>query len=103
MEYQDDDPSHNPAYRTDEHGEHIYGYVISKNEVAHKQQDQPYDPIDDEPTQKTPAAGQQEHDHYEYDGLLRLAPKKKWGATSLLYSFTRACGRSFLQRSSWRA
>jgi hypothetical protein len=71
MKYQDNEPSDKPTDRADEHGEHVDGYVLGEKEVRYKQQDQPYDPVDDEPTQKTPASRQQEHDHYdqhyEYD------------------------------------
>lgn len=71
VEYQDDEPSHNPTDRADDHGKHVDGYVVGENEVGQKQENQTYDPIDDEPTQKTPAARQQEQDHYydqyEYD------------------------------------
>ena len=76
MEYQDNEPSGYPTDRAYEHGKHVDGYVIGKHEVGQKQEDQPYDPIDDEPTQKTPASRQQEQDHYseqyEYDELHRV-------------------------------
>ena len=71
VEYQDDEPSHNPTDRADDHGKHVDGYVVGENEVGQKQENQTYDPIDDETTQKTPASRQQEQDHYydqyEYD------------------------------------
>lgn len=71
VEHQDDEPSDYPTDRADEHRKHVDGYIVSENEVGQKQEDQPYDPVDDEPTQKTSASCQQEQDHYydqyEYD------------------------------------
>jgi hypothetical protein len=64
MEYQDNQPSDNPTDRTDEYGEHIEGYVVSKNKVTQEQEDQPHDPVDDELAHKTPASRQHEQDHY---------------------------------------
>ncbi len=64
MEYEDYEPSDHPTDRADEHGKHVDGYILSKNKVGEEQEDQPHDPIDDEPTQKAPASRQQEQDHY---------------------------------------
>ena len=73
MEYQDNEPSENPTYSADEHGKHVDGYVISKNQVSEEQQHHPDDPIDDELSQITSASRQYEQDHYyhhyEYDGF----------------------------------
>ncbi len=83
MEYQDNEPSNYPTDRADEHGKHVDGYVLGKNEVSEEQEDQPHDPVDDEPPQKTPASRQQEQDHYydqyEYDGFHRTPfYTKRW-------------------------
>ncbi len=71
MKHQDEQPSEHPTDGTDKYGEQVNGYVVSKNEVSQEEENQPYDPIDDELTQKTPASRQQEQDnyyhHYEYD------------------------------------
>jgi hypothetical protein len=57
--------------RTDEYGEHVDGYVVSKNQVRKEQEDHSDDPIDDELPQITPASRQEEQDYYyhqyEYD------------------------------------
>jgi hypothetical protein len=53
VEYQDNEPPDYPTDRAGEHGKHVHGYVLGENEVGEEQKDQPYDPIDDEPTQKT--------------------------------------------------
>jgi hypothetical protein len=34
MEYQDNEPSDNATDRADEHGKHVDGYVVAKNEVS---------------------------------------------------------------------
>jgi hypothetical protein len=71
MEYQDDQPPEHTTDRTDEYGEQVDGYVVSQDEVSKEEEDQPNDPIDDEPPQEASAARQQEHDNYshqdEYD------------------------------------
>jgi hypothetical protein len=64
MEHQDNQPSDNPTDRTDEYGEQIEGYIVSKNKVTQEQEDQPHDPVDDELAHKTPASRQHEQDHY---------------------------------------
>jgi hypothetical protein len=71
MQYQDDQPSNHPADRADEYGQHVDGYVVSKNEVRKEQEDHPEDPINDELSQVTPASRQEQQDRYyhqyEYD------------------------------------
>lgn len=75
MEYQDNEPSDYPTDRADDHGKRVDGYVVGKDEIGEEQEDQPDDPVDDEPTQKTAASRKQEQDHYydqyEYDDLHR--------------------------------
>ncbi len=36
VEYQDNEPPDKPADRTDEHAEHVYGYVIGEEDVGEK-------------------------------------------------------------------
>jgi hypothetical protein len=56
MKYQDDQPSNYPTDRADEHGKHVDGYVVCKNQVRQEQKNHSDDPIHYEPPQIAPAS-----------------------------------------------